>query len=309
MTAGSAIALTAPPPTINVLDNKQRHRLVRSTRKLGAILGATPHLTESSHTQVIQLTRYTSSSTSSASSSRSATPDSVKASRRHASICSHPTNQPKLVFASSTASSSVISLVPSDSGVKSLTKKPSMKFKSSKPRGSNELPRPLILRISAVPPPITVRQPVSPSPSSASGFLTPSPGTPTPTGTPALTPTTPVFPSSAELRRKRMAKLTRTLGEIIPPYLVSASKRPTALAEPGSVPSSPISSAPPPQVQSTPVRTRQRRSMSVDYSGKTFTSEARASPVWATGSHTWRGEWNRKDIKDVQKQLRSLKAR
>ncbi|KAI0083443.1 hypothetical protein BDY19DRAFT_978465, partial [Irpex rosettiformis] len=53
--------------------------------------------------------------------------------------------------------------------------------------------------------------------------------TPTPT---TASPTTPVFPSPGEVRRKRIAKLSRTLGEIIPPYLVvSTSKRPLRFEE------------------------------------------------------------------------------
>lgn len=35
-----------------------------------------------------------------------------------------------------------------------------------------------------------------------------------------------------------------------------------------------------------------------------------SSKMWATGSPgSWMGEWNRRDIRDVQKQLRALKAR
>ena len=33
--------LSAPPPTVNTLDRKERYRLVRSTQKLGAVLGNT----------------------------------------------------------------------------------------------------------------------------------------------------------------------------------------------------------------------------------------------------------------------------
>jgi hypothetical protein len=42
----SASAVTAPPPTLNNLDPHQRTRLLRSTRKLGALLGTTPYLLE-----------------------------------------------------------------------------------------------------------------------------------------------------------------------------------------------------------------------------------------------------------------------
>lgn len=43
----------APPPTNNCLDPEQRTRLLRSTRKLEAILGATPHLLDSEPTALL----------------------------------------------------------------------------------------------------------------------------------------------------------------------------------------------------------------------------------------------------------------
>ncbi|KAI0696592.1 hypothetical protein BC835DRAFT_1271581 [Cytidiella melzeri] len=270
-------AVLSTPPTSNSLSTKERRRLVLSTRKLGAVLGASPVVAERDIIYpVSSASSSSSSSSSSASSSRSTTPDSIKkASRRQASIYS-PAKQ-HFVFTSPAGANSVLSLaLPQDgetAAVKTLAKKASTKFKpSATNRGSNEIPRPLILRLNAVPPPITVRTPTSPTPSSLSGMRTPTAQTPTPTGSPAITPTTPVFPSSAEIRRKRVAKLSRTLGEIIPPYLVSAPKRPQQVAASQTLPS-------------------------------------RSSRVWTTGNQMWRGEWNRKDIRDVQKQLRSLKAR
>jgi len=295
-----------PPPTSNALNSRQRSKLVRSTRKLGEVLGTTPIMTENVVPQPISVSFYSPSS--SASSSRSTTPDSHKASRRNASICSYTPGSPNFIYTSPAGTSSVVSLTLPPSGATSLVKKASMRFKSpTKSRPSNELPRPLVLRLNAVPPPIIVRPPRSPVPSTTSELLTPTPGTPTPTSTPVITPTTPVFPSSAEIRRKRVAKLSRTLGETIPPYLVSASKRPAALAEFESDPPlmvSPVSEASRPMAG-----TRQRRSMSVDYSGQTAPLAKRSSKIWTTGSESWKGEWNRKDIKDVQKQLRSLRAR
>ncbi len=308
----------ASPTTSNTITSRERKRLLISTRKIGAMLGASPVLTEAP-LQPFSAALYPVSSASSASSSRSSTPDSTKASRRQASICAFSPGKPQFVFTSAEGASSVVSLtIPeheeTETGVKvkTLAKKASMKFKSSvssstKSRGSNELPRPLVLRLNAVPQPIVVRPPNSPALSTTSGMLTPTPGTPTPTTSPAATPTTPVFPSPTELRRKRIAKLTRTLGEIIPPYLVSASKRPAATAQADVIPQSP--SAPFAEAADIRPMTRQRRSMSVDYSNQAPPMFSRSSRVWVTGSETWRGEWNRKDIKDVQKQLRSLKAR
>ena len=61
-------------------------------------------------------------------------------------------------------------------------------------------------------------------------------------------------------------------------------------------------------------KTRPHRSMSVDFATQQPSADgalpaARSSRVWVTGNKMWRGEWNRKDIREVQKQLRSLKAR
>ncbi|PPQ95026.1 hypothetical protein CVT25_000489 [Psilocybe cyanescens] len=42
----STMVYTAPPPTNNTLDREERTRLLRSSRKLGAVLGATPFVVE-----------------------------------------------------------------------------------------------------------------------------------------------------------------------------------------------------------------------------------------------------------------------
>ena len=108
-----------------------------------------------------------------------------------------------------------------------------------------------------------------------------------------------------------MAKLTRTLGEIIPPHLVFGTDKHAAEEDEGGeeykfeeedvLAPTPLSATMP--------KMRQRRSMSVDFAQDTAPLMPRSSRVWVTGNKTWRGEWNRKDIREVQKQLRSLKAR
>ncbi|KAG2342611.1 hypothetical protein BDR05DRAFT_1000623 [Suillus weaverae] len=42
----STITYPCPPPTTNILDSQQRMRLIRSARKLGAVMGTTPYLLE-----------------------------------------------------------------------------------------------------------------------------------------------------------------------------------------------------------------------------------------------------------------------
>ncbi|KAG2126078.1 hypothetical protein BD769DRAFT_1462708 [Suillus cothurnatus] len=85
------------------------------------------------------------------------------------------------------------------------------------------------------------------------------------------TPRTPSF-DAAELRRKRMAKLARHLGENVPPELVTVRGPPAQFRSEEDVPK------------------RKRHSMST-----------------RTNSD-WVGEWNRSDIRDVQRELRNLRA-
>ncbi|KAK7047413.1 hypothetical protein VNI00_006644 [Paramarasmius palmivorus] len=138
------------------LSHSQRTRLIRSTRKLGALLGTTP--------QVIELTDDNT-----------------------------PLNTPRSSF-----------------------------DKSCRPRsGGQSLPPPLVLRLQSVP---RDSKPSQPSSSSAITLQVPrSPMSPT---FDSLNRDSPPSPSSItytghyDIRRKKMAKLTRTLGENIPPELV-----------------------------------------------------------------------------------------
>lgn len=258
---------SAPLQTSNNLNGKERSRLVRSTRKLGAVLGATPQLSENVDWPCEAYRTHKSSppseSSSSASSIRSTSSVQplVKPTRRHASVCEHPTRAD--VYASPSSASSTVSLA------------------------------------------------LPPAPKSPGALLTlpATPGTPgTPSSFGSTTPTTPVFPTAAETRRKRMAKLTRTLGEIIPPHLVFGARK-HAPPEPEIVVSiegytKPVDVAP----AATLPRTRQRRSMSVDFGAQGALPTPPSQCVWVTGNSTWQGEWNR-DIREVQHGLRSLKTR
>lgn len=308
---------SAPLQTSNNLNGKERSRLVRSTRKLGAVLGATPQLSENVDWPCEAYRTHKSSppseSSSSASSIRSTSSVQplVKPTRRHASVCEHPTRAD--VYASPSSASSTVSLALPPSRTTSLSsrsRKPSMKFGrsrcKSKPQPA-DAPRPLVLRLAAAPRALAG----PPAPKSPGALLTlpATPGTPgTPSSFGSTTPTTPVFPTAAETRRKRMAKLTRTLGEIIPPHLVFGARK-HAPPEPEIVVSiegytKPVDVAP----AATLPRTRQRRSMSVDFGAQGALPTPPSQCVWVTGNSTWQGEWNR-DIREVQHGLRSLKTR
>ncbi|KAK7689629.1 hypothetical protein QCA50_007422 [Cerrena zonata] len=296
-----------PPPTTNLIPSKHRLRLMRSTRKLGAVLGAVAQLSETDPKFLPELLPVTAQnsprpSTSSFSSSCS----SIKSSRRQGSIFTSPPMTPELICSSASPMSSTSSLALSDttSLSKDISAKPLSKSLSQRKKCSNELPRPLVLRLNAVPTryqtaPSTPQSCslVPPTPSTADTLVPPSPLTPT--------PTTPVSPTPSETRRKRMAKLTRTLGERIPPHLVTfAIRKRSSHSLKSTFDPCETSSA-------TPNRAGRRRSMSVDFVAGGVSNPSpcgQSSRVWVTEHPSWTGEWNRRDIRDVQKQLRNLKA-
>ena len=94
-----------------------------------------------------------------------------------------------------------------------------------------------------------------------------------------------------------MAKLTRHLGETIPPHLISAEpKKAPVVAEPSE---------------------RKRKSLSAGGAGIESVSELGFSQLKPAVSYaptrkpevrqaSWVGEWNRDDIQEVQKKLRAL---
>lgn len=273
MSTSQAILYPNPPPTTNDVEPKQRLRLKRSTKKLGALLGTTPRVAEPDHKVPFPK-----------SSKRGDTLEPVK-SRRQRSIFTR-SSSPEEGYASSTTSVASLSLSRNSSIVCSHDVQKS----TSKPRRTIDIPRPLVLHLN-----VPSHHDLPPTPSTAD-TLTPS------SASCGITPITPVFPTPAESRRKRMAKLTRTLGEIVPPQLVFASRKPS---------SSNVNAVFPEKahpVESTNDAGR-RRSMSVDFSGTPDHPFDRSSKVWVTNNSTWRGEWNRKDIRVVQNELRSLRLR
>ncbi|KAF7791153.1 hypothetical protein EIP86_002164 [Pleurotus ostreatoroseus] len=266
-----------PPITTNTLDASQRARLMRSTRKLGAILGTTPRLAD---------------------------PEPIPISFEHVgrssmSSCSsdgHDDYAPKHTFASSYKPSmhkkdasfySSSSLNPSTTSIElplpqsSTGVLPMPKSFSSRPRRSREAPRPLVLRFNTVSvdaDDVRVCAPASP----------PFTARPLPAAE-VLSPVTPSAPSEAEIRRKRIAKLNRTFGENVPPEMVLSSVTSTRSNE------KPLPQLPQPQRDEVCITPPPRRS----------------SRVWVTGSNAgkWTGEWNRRDITQVQQELRMLRAR
>lgn len=255
------------PATSTELDRYQRARLIRSTRKLEAILGATPHLVDTKPILVAL------------PQAQSPVLPSTKASRRHASIFTiFPLNPPShdapsdaSIYSLDSTNSSMSSFLLPDPYPDAITL-PTPKSFSAKARRPAVPPKPLVLRVNTVPvPPGDHRIPLSP--------FTVSQEPPTPTLVDVPHP-----PSGVELRRKRMAKLTRTFGENVPvEYVFPPAPSMTSCHQ-----------------QSDQQVSRQQMPPRTKSSTKT----------WTTGSRSgaWVGEWNRKDIKDVQRELRTLKV-
>ncbi|KAI0690337.1 hypothetical protein C8T65DRAFT_671862 [Cerioporus squamosus] len=401
MHAATNVYFNAPPPTFNTLDTRQRTRLIRSTRKLGAVLGTTPQLVESE-------------SPISPEKIPTFSPGRDR-KRRQGSIFEFPPSAAPFTYnydspsASSSASSlalprSSIDSHDSETSTHSLPTLPMPRSfarhvrEKSKSKGKQTaLPTPLVLRLNAVPlPPSDPRvQPATPDTAVTVKTATLTARTPSSLPLTPTTPGTPVTPTVTETRRKRLAKLKRTLGENVPPELIMPfrsvrSQRsspvdpppapqtmsPPALSAlhprshrqgaPQDPPPPPLTMSPPalsalhpyshhqeharrPPMKSPktvpvvrPTREQRRRSVSVDFkhgvaspapklrsppkehsrspSAWHMTSprgqrerersrspepERRSSRVWVTGT----GEWNRKDIREVQHQLRNLKIR
>ncbi|KIL59100.1 hypothetical protein M378DRAFT_278039 [Amanita muscaria Koide BX008] len=218
---------TLPPPTINSLDASQRARLVKSARKLGNLLGATPHVLDPDLLLPVpprgkcngQLDLYRSSSAASSTSSFEDKPEYPETS---VLIPTHPElsqnrrwrSRPKSAYL---ARPLVLRLrtVPSLPAMDARVGKPPSSAFTSTRTDAAEIPTPL-------PPPIFMPSPLSPAEEDA---------------------ISPIEPAQNAIRRKRMAKLTRTLGENIPPELIFPQNQPR-LSQHQRFPSSSRSSRP-----------------------------------------------------------------
>ncbi|KAJ3748831.1 hypothetical protein DFH05DRAFT_606132 [Lentinula detonsa] len=305
------------PPTTNELSPSQRLRLMRSTRKLGDMLGTTPVINSSSQ------------------------------------FGQPPSTSPK--------SSPTISLHHSSSVPYTHTQKK-----------SKALPRPLVLSLQSRPAPLSSSMSSDPT----------SPLSPTSISTNMASSSSNRDENDyqnylTQTRRKRMAKLTRTLGENIPPELVSNSNALPSRSRSSSVAASTIASftvivkdlpetshhsqeyivpvladSPPmmkPQSSSVISRSESVRTPSPSFiarrmmrkhrghaktsshiqlipspsgrkSSDTVRSTLSSYSTASEPSHTnevkrtyrkqagWSGEWNRQDMDEVMNRLRGLKA-
>jgi len=266
-----------PPPTSNHLDFNQKSRLIKSTRKLGQVLGTTPYLLETPSELPITLLPIGPRTASPAPSTTSSFESikSIKRFRRQGSIF-----QKSTIVHSASSSTSSLSL-PGNMSSSSLdlpcTHTTSVGRRS---RDANR-PPPLILHLN----PVVVspddhrivKSQLSPSPTPLAPAFDDFPMSPT---TP--TPDTFLLQKEADAKRRKMDKINRTFGENVPTELVFPTllnRRPSFTSRSATI-------------------TRKRRSMTVG-----------STQVWSTGTQGWVGEWNRGNIQEVQVQLRQLKAR
>ena len=387
-----------PPPTYNTLDSRQKTRLIRTTRKLGAVLGTTPHLAESG------------SPVSVSPDTERPLPFSPKRDRkrRQGSVFEFPPPSAPFAYAyaSSSASSSMSSLATPRSSMESNDSELSTQSlpapksfarhvrEKSKSKGKRTpLPTPLVLRLNAVALPPS--DPRLATPDTAATLKSVSTAARSAMPITPTTPLTPSTPTATETRRKRLAKLKRTLGENVPvelvmPFRPLRAQRPSPVNTPPvseTYLSPPLKSAPyskttvdsqqrqearakpvprthrtdphvrPSAVSTLPKGGVRRRSASVDFKHGVMSPALAASTVsqptrkpyhhsrapseaanmvspshppvsysvtnvprepahnpgsgrvWVTGTGSWTGEWNRKDIREVQQQLRNLRLR
>jgi len=278
MAATMTLSYLPPPPTSNHLDFNQKSRLIKSTRKLGQVLGTTPYLLETPSELPITLlpigprTASPTPSTSSCSSTESSV-RSIKKSRRQGSIFQ---NSPIVHSASSSTSS--LSL-PGNMSSSSLDLPSTHSTPMGRRSRDTNRPPPLILHLN----PVLVspddhriaKSQLSPSPTPLGPVFDDLPMSP-------ITPTPDTFlqQREADAKRRKMNKINRTFGENVPTELVFPTLKNRSFTSRSAT------------------ITRKRRSMTVG-----------STQMWTTGTQGWVGEWNRGNIQEVQVQLRQLKAR
>ena len=282
-----------PPPTTNKLDAVQRARVMRYSRKLGAVLGTTPFLIESCGSTVPATLYPPSRHNSTRSHTR-------RLHRQRPDFDDQPrasSESSPLPFSSTASSSKESLLSTSDSSVESSVPVV-FTTKSHRPGAT---PRPLIF--------------LDTMPRSSSDARVQA--TPHQTYSPSLdvlpTPTTPIQLSNAEARRRKMARVMRTLGEKVPPELVFQASGKDGL-ENGPVSTTMLLDTRPVSRTRSTTKSNRRRSASVGSATQWQRLLDLPAPVFTSGAmapddERWVGEWNRRNIGQVQRELRSLRTR
>ncbi|KAI0279147.1 hypothetical protein BGY98DRAFT_933426 [Russula aff. rugulosa BPL654] len=279
-----------PPPTTNKLDAVQRARVMRYSRKLGAVLGTTPFLLESCGSTV-PATLYTPQRHNSTRS------HSRRVHRQRPEFDDQPrasSESSPLPFSSAASSSKESLLSTSDTSVESDVPMV-LATKSHRPGAT---PRPVIF--------------LDTLPLSSSNTRV--------QATPRLTcssldtlstPTTPQQLSTAEVRRRKMARVMRTLGEKVPPELVFQASGKDGLENDLVSTTMVVDTRLVTRTRST-TKNNRRRSASVGSSTQWQRLLELPAPVFSSGAmapddQRWVGEWNRRNIGQVQRELRALR--
>jgi len=123
------------------------------------------------------------------------------------------------------------------------------------------------------------------------------------------TPTTPIEMSRMEVRRRKMARVVRTLGENVPPELVFHQSNSDSLKK------SPLpeSRSSPRKLTNPKTKGTRRRSASVGSGTQWQRLLDLPAPVFSSSSRApedqrWVGVWNRRNIAQVQRELRTLRG-
>ncbi|EIN13300.1 hypothetical protein PUNSTDRAFT_117138 [Punctularia strigosozonata HHB-11173 SS5] len=312
------------PPTLNNLDRADRQRLIRSTRKLGAVLGTTPLLLDANdqtHVGALFARRH-----------RRWQQSHGALSNRNASFSSTA----KLMHRDDDDAASFVDMDEDeeDHHVENIAPN-SQRHPGPSQLVALDLPKPAQLhtRYERVekrrPEPeefVTPTRPVllclhdnaeSLSPT-ASASVPPTPTTAASATFTVSSPSTPAF-DALEQRRKKMAKLTRHLGAAPPTDLVfppSPTRAVVCRTSPRSSDGGKVST-----IGLGRRRARafsvdlHRLSANVDFVGiaRSVASQGKGVPPLPIAggrdsSEAWVGHWNRNDIRTVQQQLRQLKA-
>lgn len=277
-----------PPPTTNKLDAAQRARVIRSSRKLGAVLGTTPFLLESCGSTVAARLHPASRFHD---AHLHPLPSHVKLHHRECSDSEE-----------SRASSESLPLFPvsrySSSSKESL-------LSMSEP-STEEFPVPLVIAARSKSPGGTSRPIIllNSAPTSSSDPRMQNMSL-APLAPYADEPSSPVELSRTEIRRRKMARVVRTLGENVPPELVFHS----------SDADSPRNHlAPTVLVKRSTTKGHRRRSASLGSNPQWHQLSDPLAPVFSSSSKApedqrWVGGWNRRNITQVQRELRTLRRR
>ena len=260
---------------------------MRYSRKLGAVLGTTPFLLESCGSTV-PATLYTPSRHNSTRS------QSRRLHRQRTDLDDQPRTSSEsspLPFSSTASSSKDSLLTTSDSSVESDVPMV-LATKSHRPA------RPLIVLDTVPLSSSDTRVQAAPRLTSSSLDAIP-------------TPTTPKQMSTAEARRRKMARVMRTLGEKVPPELVFHASDKDGLENDTVSTTMLVDTRPVTRTRST-TKNNRRRSASVGSSTQWQRLLELPAPVFSSGAmapddQRWVGEWNRRNIGQVQRELRALR--